>query len=388
MTFPGNATGTGAQVMHIGIDGLLLHGSYSGVEQSIHRLLCELSRDGGPHRYSVYVTRDFGGGHLTRPGFGFQRLSFRGRDKLRRVAWTHLAFARRARRDGIDLLHGPGYILPWRWRGRSVVTVYDLLALTHPRLCGRSNALYYRLFLPRTIARATAVVAPSEWVRRQIVECLGAPPEKVHVAPLGVGDEFTPAVDADEVRKALARYGVQQPYFLCVGNVEPKKNPVATVEAFALAKTKGCLPHRLVLAGGKSWRSGDVERAIARLPAGSVHRIGYVPQEDLPALYAGAELLLFWSLVEGFGLPALEAMACGIPVVCSDRGALPEVVGDAAVIVPLGAPGDLAEAILSVLGDSQARAGLAERGLERARAFTWRRHAEAVLRVYDRMEQT
>jgi len=374
--------------MHIGLDALLLHGSYSGVEQSIYHLLCELAREGGPHRYSAYVTRDFGGGHLTRPGFGFQRLGFRGRERLRRVAWTHLAFARRARQDSVDLLHGPGYVLPWRWRGRSVVTVYDIIALTHPHLCTRANALYYRLFLPRTIARATAIVVPSEAVKKQIVERLGTPPRKLHVAPLGVGPEFTPDLDRNDVLTAVARYGVQPPYLLCVGNIEPKKNVAATVEAFALARRKAGLPHQLVLAGGKSWRSGDVGRVIARLPEGAVHWTGYVADRDLPALVAGAEALLLWSLVEGFGLPAVEAMACGTPVICSDRGALPEVVGDAAAVVPIGPPGDLAEAILTVLGNSELRASLARRGPERARAFTWRSHADAVLRVYDQVRQT
>jgi glycosyltransferase involved in cell wall biosynthesis len=374
--------------MHIGIDGLLLHGSYSGVEQSIHHLLRELSRDGGPHRYSIYVPRDFGGGHLTRPGFGFERLGFRGRDRLRRVLWTHLAFHRRARRDGVGLLHGPGYVLPWRWRGPSVVTVYDLIALTHARLCTLSNALYYRLLLPRSVSRASAVVAPSEAVKAEIIERLGAPAERIHVAPLGVGPEFGPSPDPDHAERVLSRHGIERPYLLCVGNIEPKKNLAATVEAFGLARRKGALPHRLVLVGGKSWRGEDVERAIARLPEGWVSRAGYVPQEDLPVVYAGADALLFWSLVEGFGLPALEAMACGTPAVCSDRGALPEVVGDAAALVPVGPPEALAEAVLDLLGDAARRAELTHRGLQRARQFTWRRHADAVLRVYEEVGQS
>jgi glycosyltransferase involved in cell wall biosynthesis len=155
------------------------------------------------------------------------------------------------------------------------------------------------------------------------------------------------------------------------------------VEAFALARTKGALPHQFVLAGGKSWRSADVECALARLPAGAVRRTGYVDQRDLPALYSGAEMLLLWSLMEGFGLPVLEAMACGTPVICSDRGALPEVAGDAALVVPIGPPSTLAEAVLQLAERPAERAALAERGRVRAQAFTWRRHAEAVLRVYD-----
>ena len=368
--------------MHIGIDGLLLHGSFSGVEQAIHRLLRELSQAGGPHRYSVYVPRDYAGEELERPGFELCRVEFRGGEKVRRALFTQTGFHRRARADGVDLLHGPGYLLPQGWRGPAVATVYDLLALTHPHLCAAPNALYYRLFLPRTIRRATAVIVPSEAVKREIVERLGVPEGKLHVAPLGVGEEFSGSLPEEAGRRARGRYGIRGPYLLCVGNVEPKKNLAATVEAFALAKELGGLPHQLVLAGGKSWRADEVERAIGVLAPDVVVRTGYVAPEDLPALYAGAEALLFWSLVEGFGLPALEAMACGTPVICSDRGALPEVVGEAAAIVPIGEPGRLAEAILGLLQDQARRKALVEEGRRRASRFTWRSHAEAVLRVY------
>ena len=368
--------------MHIGIDGLLLHGSFSGVEQAIYRLLRELSRDGGPHRYTLYVPRDFAHEDLAREGFRLRRLGFPGAGKLRRVLWSQTAFHRLARAEGVDLFHGPGYVLPRYWRGPSVATVYDIIALTHPELCTRSNALYYRACLPRTIARATAVVVPSEAVKREIAATLGAPDGKLKVAPLGVGEEFLAPTPLEAIEQVRARHGLAGPYFLCVGNLEPKKNLAATVEAFRLAKRREGLPHQLVLAGGKAWRSRDVEQAIEAAGPNVIVRTGYVAPEELPALYAGAEALLFWSLVEGFGLPALEAMACGTPVICSDRGALPEVVGDAGVIVPIGDPADLAEAIGALAADADRRAELAASGRRRAVRFTWRSHADTVLKVY------
>jgi glycosyltransferase involved in cell wall biosynthesis len=368
--------------MHIGIDALLLHGDYSGVEQSIYRLLVELSKDGGPHEYSVYVARGFGAGHLSRPGFEFRRLGFPGGSKLRRALFTQTAFARRARSDGVDLLHGPGYILPRGWRGPAVVTVYDVIALTHPHLCTWPNALYYAAFLPRTISRADAVIVPAEAVKADILEHVGVEPAKVHVAPLGVGEEFTPDIPAERKQAVVARYGIAAPYLLCVGNIEPKKNLAATVEAFAFARRKARLPHQLVLAGGKSWGSKDVEVALSGLEAGVVRRTGYVDQRDLPALVAGADALLMWSLVEGFGLPAIEAMAAGTPVICSDRGALPEVVGDAAMIYPIAPVESFAKAIIELLDNVNYRERLIEKGLRRAREFTWRKHADAVLEVY------
>lgn len=368
--------------MRIGIDGLLLHGAFSGVEVSIYSLLTELSASGGPHEYSVYVPHDFGAGQLSRPGFRFRRLDFPGGSKLRRAWWSQSRFARRARADGIDLLHGPGYLLPSGWRGLSVVTVYDVIALSHPELCTRANVLYYRAFLPRTLARATAVIVPAEAVKREIVDLLGIDDSKFHVAPLGVGEEFTADLPEEHTRDVAARYGVDGPYLLSVGNIEPKKNLAATIEAFSLAKQRADLPHRLVLAGGKSWRSSDVEAAIERHGPEVVNQTGYVAAEHLPALYAGADAVLFWSLVEGFGLPALEAMACGTPVICSDRGALAEVVGDAAMVVRIGPPEALAEAIVELLGNEVARGELVTRGLERSGRLTWRRHADAVLRTY------
>ncbi len=368
--------------MHIGIDALLLHGEYSGVEQSIYHLLVELSKEGGPHEYSVYVPQDFGGGHLSRPGFEFRRLGFAGRNKLRRVFFTQTAFAKQARSDGIDLLHGPGYILPRGWRGPAVVTVYDIIALTHPHLCTLSNALYYSVFLPRTIARAEAVIVPAVAVKGDIMVRIDIEPARVYVAPLGVAEEFTPEIPDERKGEVASRYGVSPPYLLCVGNIEPKKNVAATVEAFAFARRKARLPHQLVLAGGKSWGSKDVEVAISGLERDLVRRTGYVDQRDLPALIAGADALLMWSLVEGFGLSAVEAMACGTPVICSDRGALPEVVGDAAMVYPIAPVESFAEAIIELLDNVRYRERLIEKGLRRAREFTWRRHADAVLKVY------
>jgi glycosyltransferase involved in cell wall biosynthesis len=229
------------------------------------------------------------------------------------------------------------------------------------------------------------VIVPSEFVKRELLERLRIPPEKVRVAPLGVGAEFEPA-SADAVQAICRRYGIAQPYLLCVGNLEPKKNLAATVRAFGLAKQTGGLPHQLVLAGGKSWGSVDIEREAAALPADTLRRIGYVAPEDLPALYSGAEALLFWSLVEGFGLPALEAMACGTPVVCSDRGALPEVVREAALVVPVGEAEALAAAIRRVTADGALRTQLVADGRRRAAEFTWRGHADAVLAAYAELD--
>lgn len=368
--------------MHIGIDALLLHGNYSGVEQSIHHLLVELSRDGGPHSYSVYVPQDFGGGHLSRPGFEFRRVGFAGRSRLRRVLFTQTSFGRRARSDGVDLLHGPGYILPRGWHGPAVVTVYDIIAVTHPHLCTAANVLYYSIYLPRAISTADAVIVPALAVKADIMAQIGVEPENVYVAPLGVSDEFTPEISHERQREVASRYGVSPPYLLCVGNIEPKKNLAATVEAFAFARRTASLPHQLVLAGGKSWASKDLEVAVSGLEADLVRRTGYVDQRDLPALMAGADALLMWSLVEGFGLPALEAMACGTPVICSDRGALPEVVGDAAMVYPIAPVESFAKAIIELLDNANYRERLIEKGLLRAREFTWRRHADAVLKVY------
>jgi len=370
--------------MRIGIDGLLLHGRYSGVEHSVEQLLQALSARSDPHEYLVYVGRDVPRAPWQSDRVRPRPLPIPARARLLRVAATHALLHRRAEADGVEVLHGPGYVLPRGWRGAAVLTLYDLIALAHPRYCRLANRLYYRRTVPRSARAAGAVVVPSAVVRADVVRTLGVPEAKVHVVPLGVRRHMQPA-DAEAVEVVRRRYELPERYGLFVGNAEPKKNLEQTLAGYHRAVLRSEATPPLVLAGGKAW---GPQGAVYTRPAyaGEIRwalPVGYVADADLPALYTGASFVLLWSLTEGFGLPALEAMACGTPVICSDGGALPEVVGDAAEVVPLGDTSALAEAIVRLAQDEDRRQELIARGRARAARFTWEAHADRVVALYE-----
>ncbi len=279
------------------------------------------------------------------------------------------------------VLHGPAYVLPLRWHGRSVVTIYDLIALRHPEWTKRLNALHFGLIVPRSAARADAILVPSQAVAADVSTLPGVAAEKIVVAPLGVREVCRPTPTAAEVDAFRAAHGLSRPFFAVVGNLEPKKNLRAVLCAFEIASPR--LDHDLVLVGRPGWRCAEDLAAFRASPvAGRVRLLGRLPDADLRALYAASTALLQWSLYEGFGLVPLEAMACGAPVIVSDGGALPEVAGPAAEVVPLGDPEALAEAMVALASDDDRRRVMGERGLEWSARFTWTAHATRALDLY------
>ena len=262
-----------------------------------------------------------------------------------------------------------------------VVTVNDVMALERPEWFTRANALQQRLVLPRALAAATRVIVPSHYTQARIVTTCRVDPAKVDVLPYGVASTFTPgAADAT----TLERLGVHGPYVLTVGTLQPRKNLRAAVAAFESTVAEG-LPHTLVVAGARGWRDDAIVELIRdpRVRA-RIRVLGAVTDEQLVELYRGADCLLFPSLYEGFGFPVLEAMACGTAVVCADRTSLPEVAGDAAVLVDPDDSATLATALADVLSSAARRAELVDAGLARARGFTWRRCADLTVAVYRR----
>jgi len=255
------------------------------------------------------------------------------------------------------------------------------LAAHHNRL----DNWRYHWQLPRALRRVDAVITVSACSRRDILAHFGLSPKRIAVIPEGVEPRFRPVPDSPERRAALARYGVAPPFLLYLGGINARKNLSRLLEAYARLRERH--PRlRLVIGGKRQWQAGEIMATFARLALGdAVCFTGYVEDADLPALYSAAEVFVFPSLYEGFGLPPLEAMACGTPVVTSTVSALPEVVGDAALTVdPHDVPG-LAAAIERALTDDGLRATLRRRGLTRAGQFTWHRAARETLALYDRI---
>jgi glycosyltransferase involved in cell wall biosynthesis len=282
-------------------------------------------------------------------------------------AWEQAALPLLAR--GSPLLFSPANLAPLAAGRRNVVLIHDVAAMRRPEAYRRFYAAYQRRLLPALAHRARRVVTVSEFSRAEIVELLGMAPEAVEVVPNGVDARFSPTADP---AAAARSFGLDRPYVLAVGTSSARKNLAALGEG---ARRLAALGIELVAAGS--------ERGYLRgePPPDGIRRLGYVDDRLLPGLYAGARALAMPSLHEGFGLPCLEAMACGVPVVAARRGALPETVGDAALLVEPD-PGELAEALVAAAGDDALRSRLREAGLARAAAFSWdaaARRADSVL---------
>ena len=296
------------------------------------------------------------------PELELRRYSFGGRARalvpVRDVGWYLGALPAKARRDRVDVVHCPSQRAPIHSSVPLVVTIHDLAVLRHPETFNRWTRAYSRAVLPRITRFATRLIAVSEFTRRELVELLDVPEDKVRVIPNAVGPPFEPEGKAAE-----------GDYVLAVGTLEPRKNLDRLVGAFQQAGLNGT---RLLVTGMRGW--GNVA------PAGkSVQWLGFVPDEELARLYRGARCVAYVSAYEGFGLPVLEAMACGAPVVAASTGAAPEVADEAAVLVdPLDG-----DAIAAGLVEAIGRADeLRERGLRRAREFDWQQVADATLEVY------
>ena len=289
----------------------------------------------------------------------------------------------RLRGDRAVLFHATNYAAPRTGRVPLVVTVHDLALVRFPELGTPALRRIVGLARPATAA-ARLVLADSESTARDLRDLFGVSPGKIRVVYPGC-DAHLPAPTVEAARQRLGqRFGLAAPYLLHVGTLEPRKNLPRLLGAYARVRASGGDVPLLVLAGGRGWAAEAIERAVAALGlADAVRFTGAVEREDLAALYAAAELVVYPSLYEGFGLPVVEAMACGAPVVTSNVSSLPEVAGDAAVLVDPRDEAAIAAAITELLRDDRARAELRRRGLARARKFSWARCAEQTWTVYE-----
>lgn len=278
------------------------------------------------------------------------------------------------------LYHATEHLLP-NLPCPTVMTVHDLIFERYPEHHTRRNRLFLKLAMPTFVRAADAVIAVSEHTKRDLMELYRCPAEKIHVIYEGIDDDFNPASPA-AVSALRRRYGIARPYLFMMGTLEPRKNHAAALHALARLKANG-RPHQLVAAGGAGWLFEPVNALVQALGlADDVIFTGYVPQEDVPAFYTGADCVVMPSLYEGFGFPVLEAMACGTPVVCSDASSLPEVAGDAALLVPPTDDELLAANVERILTDGGLTTTLRDRGLRRAARFRWTSCAQQTADLY------
>jgi glycosyltransferase involved in cell wall biosynthesis len=298
----------------------------------------------------------------------------------------------------VDIFHSTDFVLPpVRSQARTILTVHDLSFMRLPQCAEAGLRAYLNKVVPRSVERADLVLADSQSTKNDLIELLGVSPDKIKVVYAGVESRFRPMQGEMALQRVRKRYGLDLPFILSLGTLEPRKNLTGLIEAYALMRASsragfytcqgaGDRELKLVIAGGKGWLYDEIFARVEELGlSGQVIFPGFIADEDLPALYNLAELFVFPSLYEGFGLPPLEAMACGTPVVTSDRPSLPEVVGEAGLMVEATDSQALAEAMERVLTDEDLRREMREKGLKQAAKFTWEEAAGKLLDVYKRL---
>jgi len=287
----------------------------------------------------------------------------------------------------VDIYHSPDFVLPpLSTRVRKIVTIHDLAFLEHPEYAVPALAEYLKKVVPEAIAQADVVATVSQEVSRTLIEHFQTPAEKLTVVPNGVGPHFRRITDPILLSATRYKYGLQSPFVLGVGTLEPRKNHMGLIKAFHRAQQQKDGPKMLAIAGGQGWLYEETRQLVTDLKLEKkVLFLGRVSDLELVTLYSMADIFAFPSFFEGFGIPPLEAMACGCPVITSNTSALPEVTGDAALLVDPHDADALADAMLKLLRDESLRDELRQKGYERVQQYTWAESARKMLTIYSNL---
>ncbi len=367
--------------MRIGIDATALPSQLYGAGNYIVNLIQALPKADFGNEYVIFTKPSHASlfeGH-GRPQIVQARLASR----VLRVIWEQSALPLLARRHHLSVLHSPHYTLPLFASCKTIVTFHDMTFFLYPQLHRLYKKIFFRTAIRLSARRANAIIADSESTRQDILKILQVDPRKVTAIPLGVSPEFKPARSETAIEEIRRRFHLPDHILLYVGVLEPRKNLATLIRAYAQLVQRG-VDHFLVIVGRKGWMYKDLFRAIENLGlTGRIIFTGYVPEEDLPFLYNAADLFVYPSLYEGFGLPVLEAMACGVPVITSNVSSMPEIVGNAGLLQNPHNTDEWADAMQRVLTDRTLRDTLAHKGLERSKLFSWERTARETLAVYE-----
>lgn len=315
---------------------------------------------------------------------GMEERQLPGDNPLGWFWWSNTALVQMLEREQFDIYHSLKHITLLRGPTKKIVTFHSARFLIQPQHYKWYDYAYWRILSPLAARRYDAILAVSEAEKHNYVERMGAPAEKFRISYLAADERFRVIEDPERLARVRAQYRLPERFLLYVGRLLPAKNIESIVRGFRHARNQG-LTHDLVLVGASSWYSSSLESLIAELGlAGSVHLTGPI-FEELPEVYNLADLFVFPSHYESFGAVPLEAMACGTPVLTSDRGGIPEVVGDAALVVPATDTGQLGDRIREILASEELQRSMRQRGLERSKMFSWSRCAEQTARLYEEL---
>jgi glycosyltransferase involved in cell wall biosynthesis len=365
--------------VRIAFDGTTLRPGRTGVGYYTEHLLHHLAREGAGDELIVVSNRPV---DTTAPLPGRVRVAA-SPWWAPRMVWMQVLAPRTLRQLQPDVAHFTNGMVPLASPVPTVVTIHDMSLTLYPRYHPPRRVLMNRPFVDLAARRASAIITVSQSAKRDIIRLYGLSPERVHVVHEAAAPSFRPIADRAELDRVRQRYALADRFILYVGTVEPRKNLPKLFDGFAGRRKAGDLPHQLVCAGPYGWLSRDIEKKIGHLRvADAIRFTGYVPFDDLPALYSLAEMFVFPSLYEGFGLPVIEAMASGTPVITGHVPALTEVAGGAVEHVDALDAGALGDAMVALARDRERREHLISLGLARARTFSWERAARETLEVY------
>lgn len=368
--------------MHIGIDGRLPYYQVGGISAYIINLVQALAELGSEHRFTLFKSRKDSHDGVVSGGEGIASANLWTPCHHRLERW---ALGAELLPHRLDLLHSPDFIPPAFGARYRIITVHDLNFLLYPDFLTAESRRYYNGQIEWAVKAADHILADSHHTRSDLIDRLAVPPEKISTVHLAASPIYEKKCRAEDVARTLSQLDLEPGYILFVGTLSPRKNVQTILRALELLARQDGTELKLVLAGARGWLADDLFKAIEGSPVSSL--ITHLPDMtdiQMAHLYSAAGVLVIPSLYEGFGLPVIEAMHCGCPVIASNRSSLPEVVGEAGILLD---PSDVvawAESISNMLADSDERQRIIELGAKQARRFTWRRTAEQTLAVYER----
>jgi glycosyltransferase involved in cell wall biosynthesis len=373
--------------MKIGIDYTSAATQGAGIGRYTRELMRALLTLPSDNSYSFfYASRNrIQPSAFSRPPSAIHRLPFHDKWLMRMWHRLRLPIPVELITGRVDLFHSPDFTLPPTLPGvPTLLTVHDLSFIRDPASAWPSLRNFLNKAVPRSVQRATHVLADSQATKADLIELFGTPAEKVTVLYSGVEARFVPIHDRAEINRVCAKYQLSRPFILSVGTLQPRKNYGRLIEA--VGRVASIVPHHLVITGGKGWMYETIFEQVKQSGLeGRVHFPGFVDDADLPALYSAADLFAYVSLYEGFGLPLLEAMACGTPVIGSNTSSLPEVIGEVGLQVNPHSVDDIARTLQQMIDQPELRERSIGAGLERAKTFTWDKAARELLSIYDQI---
>lgn len=370
--------------MRIGIDISLIAPPRTGIGNYTYYLVKNLLEINKKNHYILFSNRvipcDIFDKDLKNNEFKIIKLI----PKIRPFLWYLVYLPFYIKRHKIDIFLSTNFFTPViNWKTKVLTAIHDLTAQKYPQTHKWQARLMHKLFLQSSLKKSNLIISDSESTKMDIIDLFNIPSEKIRVIYPAISEIFKKIEDLNLLKSVKAKYSLPDRYILFVGTLEPRKNLALLLKAFAELKKTQSIGHKLVIVGRKGWLYSDIFDIIRKEQLlEEIILTGYVEEIDLPAIYSMAEVLVYPSIYEGFGLPPLEAMACGCPVIASNTSSLPEVVGDAGILINPYDVEALKQAILSVIRDDALRNLLRDRGLERAKMFSWEKTAKEVLKCF------